>query len=164
MKLAEALQARVDLNVRIQELRGRICDNALVQEGEKPQEDPKALLQNLEECLREWETLVSRINLTNCRTPVRGAYADGTDFKTGCAEDQNCGPARGGQCSQSGSAPRQPDRDPGAEQPGGPFPAEAGRPGECRAAQSGQPHSGNELDDGALIKLRRPAGRIHLCG
>lgn len=72
MKLAEALQARADLNVRIQELRGRICDNALVQEGEKPQEDPKALLQNLEECLREWETLVSRINLTNCRTQCEG--------------------------------------------------------------------------------------------
>ena len=72
MKLAEALQARADLNVRIQELRGRICDNALVQEGEKPQEDPKALLQNLEECLREWETLVSRINLTNCRTLCEG--------------------------------------------------------------------------------------------
>ena len=36
MKLAEALQERADLNIRIQQLRSRLENNALVQEGEQP--------------------------------------------------------------------------------------------------------------------------------
>ena len=44
MKLAEALQERADLNRRIEQLRYRLGNNALMQEGEKPAEDPAALL------------------------------------------------------------------------------------------------------------------------
>ena len=40
MKLAEALQERADLNKKISDLRGRLNQNSLVQEGEKPNEDP----------------------------------------------------------------------------------------------------------------------------
>ena len=40
MKLAEALQERADLNRRIAGLSSRLADNALVQEGERPAEDP----------------------------------------------------------------------------------------------------------------------------
>ena len=40
MKLAEALQERADLNKKIEELRRRIGNSALVQEGEEPAEDP----------------------------------------------------------------------------------------------------------------------------
>ncbi len=40
MKLAEALQERADLNRKIDQLRQRIENNVLVQEGEKSQEDP----------------------------------------------------------------------------------------------------------------------------
>lgn len=72
MKLAEALQERADLNRRIQQLRSRLNDNALCQEGEKPAEDPKALLKELDRCVEELETLMSRINLTNCATKVEG--------------------------------------------------------------------------------------------
>ena len=36
MKLAEALQERADLNRRLEQLRVRLCNNATVQEGEKP--------------------------------------------------------------------------------------------------------------------------------
>lgn len=72
MKLAEALQERADLNRRIQQLRSRLGDNALCQEGEKPAEDPKALLKELDRCVDELETLMARINLTNCATKVEG--------------------------------------------------------------------------------------------
>ena len=72
MKLAEALQERADLNRKIEELRRRLTNNILVQEGEKPAEDPAALLRELDEALRRLEELMAAINLTNCRTRVKG--------------------------------------------------------------------------------------------
>ena len=51
MKLAEALQERADLNRRIEQLRARLENNALVQEGESPAEDPSELLAELDRCL-----------------------------------------------------------------------------------------------------------------
>ena len=72
MKLAEALQERADLNRRIEQLRYRLNNNVLVQEGEKPTEDPAALLRELEECLSRLEWLIARINLTNCAVKVEG--------------------------------------------------------------------------------------------
>jgi len=72
MKLAEALQERADLNRRLEQLRHRLCNNAIVQEGEKPAEDPKKLLAEQEECLNRMETLMTRINLTNSRTTAEG--------------------------------------------------------------------------------------------
>ncbi len=72
MKLAEALQERADLNRRIQQLRQRLVDNAIVQEKEKPAEDPKELLKELNGCLDNLEALMARINLTNCQTLVEG--------------------------------------------------------------------------------------------
>lgn len=72
MKLAEALQERADLNRRIQQLQQRLNNNAIVQEGEQPAEDPKELLAELERSVCELEDLISRINLTNCHTLVSG--------------------------------------------------------------------------------------------
>lgn len=72
MKLAEALQERADLNRRIQQLQQRLNSNAIVQEGEAPAEDPKDLLNELDRSTQELEKLITRINLTNCRTMVRG--------------------------------------------------------------------------------------------
>lgn len=72
MKLAEALQERADLNRRIEELERRIASNVLVQEGEKPAEDPKALMKELDACIDRLETLIAGINLTNAKTKVRG--------------------------------------------------------------------------------------------
>ena len=68
MKLAEALQARADLNRRIAQLNSRLQNNALTQEGEAPAEDPAELLQQLDDCLAQLEDLMARINLTNCQT------------------------------------------------------------------------------------------------
>ena len=72
MKLAEALQERADLNRRIEQLKVRILNNTVVQEGEKPAEDPQELLTELDECLEKQEELIIKINLTNCKTIVDG--------------------------------------------------------------------------------------------
>ena len=72
MKLAEALQERADLNRRIQQLQQRLNNNAIVQEGEQPAEDPAALLNELDRCAAQLEQLIAQINLTNCRTIVDG--------------------------------------------------------------------------------------------
>ena len=72
MKLAEALQERADLNRRIQQLQQRLDNNAMVQEGEAPAEDPAELLAELDRGVEELERLIARINLTNCRAEVEG--------------------------------------------------------------------------------------------
>ena len=72
MKLAEALQERADLNRRIEQLRYRLSNNVLAQEGEKPLEDPAALLEELESSFTRLEWLIARINLTNCAVKVEG--------------------------------------------------------------------------------------------
>ena len=72
MKLAEALQERADLNRRIQQLQQRLNNNAIVQEGEQPAESPVELLAELDGCAASLEQLITRINLTNCRTLVNG--------------------------------------------------------------------------------------------
>ena len=72
MKLAEALQERADLNRKIDDIRRRIGKNALVQEGEPPAEDPKALLAELDASIDRLETLIAAINRTNSRTRVNG--------------------------------------------------------------------------------------------
>ena len=70
MKLAQALQERADLNARIGQLRQRISHNALVQEGEKPAEDPQKLLVELNACFDRLQALTARVNLTNAQTRV----------------------------------------------------------------------------------------------
>lgn len=72
MKLAEALQERADLDRRIQQLQQRLANNAIVQEGEVPAEDPAELLAELDSCMDNLEQLIARINLTNCRTMLEG--------------------------------------------------------------------------------------------
>ena len=72
MKLAVALSERSDLQRRIAELGVRLENNARVQEGEKPAEDPKALIDEMDNCLDELQGLVARINLTNSKTVSAG--------------------------------------------------------------------------------------------
>ena len=74
MKLATALAERADTQARLSELRGRLNNNARVQEGEDPAEDPQALLAELEALTAKLEDLITRINLTNAATQT----ADGT--------------------------------------------------------------------------------------
>ena len=68
MKLAEALILRANLQTRLEKLKGRLLQNALVQEGEKPAEDPLKLLQEMEQVADELATLVQQINRTNLET------------------------------------------------------------------------------------------------
>ena len=70
MKLAEALQERADLNRKIEDLRRRLGNVVLVQEGEEPAEDPKKLLEELDGAVARLEELMAAINLTNGRTRV----------------------------------------------------------------------------------------------
>ena len=72
MKLAEALQERADLNRKIEELRRRLANVILVQEGEEPAEEPAELLKELNAAITRLEQLMAAINLTNCRTKANG--------------------------------------------------------------------------------------------
>jgi hypothetical protein len=65
MKLGEALTRRSDLQTRAVELRNRLTQSALVQEGEQPHEDPSVLLTEFEAVADELEQLIGRINRTN---------------------------------------------------------------------------------------------------
>ena len=70
MKLAQALTLRKDLQVRMNQLASRLNDNAKVQEGQEPNEDPYVLLKELDACHDEYVAIVNRINLTNTETIV----------------------------------------------------------------------------------------------
>lgn len=72
MKLAEALQERADLNRKIDQLESRINNNVLVQEGDRPNEDPNAMLAELKESVSRLEVLMQKINLSNCINKVEG--------------------------------------------------------------------------------------------
>ncbi|WP_300409363.1 DIP1984 family protein [Lagierella sp.] len=65
MKLAEALQVRKDLQIKVDRLRFRITSNCTVQEGEEPSENPKELLEELDRSCAELEDIISKINIAN---------------------------------------------------------------------------------------------------
>lgn len=67
MKLAEALILRADGQTKITQLRQRLVKVAKVQEGEEPPEDPKELLQELNQVFSQVEHLIQCINRTNSR-------------------------------------------------------------------------------------------------
>ena len=73
MKLAEALQERADLNRRVEQLRARLSNNVVMQEGVKPVESPDALLSEMDALLNRLEALIVAINRTNMATVVDGA-------------------------------------------------------------------------------------------
>lgn len=72
MSLAEALQVRADIKTEIAQLHNRLNDNAKVQEGESPAEDPMRLTALLSAKCAAFETIVRRINLTNASTVFEG--------------------------------------------------------------------------------------------
>ncbi len=72
MKLAEALHARSDLKRQLNQLEYRMSNNALVQEGEQPNEKPSELFKQYNDGLKQLEELIIRINLTNSRAKVDG--------------------------------------------------------------------------------------------
>ena len=68
MKLAEALILRADHQKRAAQLRQRITDNAQVQEGEEPSENPLELVKEFEQLVEGLADLLKRINRTNSVT------------------------------------------------------------------------------------------------
>ncbi len=68
MKLAEALILRADLQKRIEQIKNRLRNNVMVQEGDKPSEDPEVLLKEFENCQLELTDIIKRINKTNNET------------------------------------------------------------------------------------------------
>ncbi|HEY7127628.1 MAG TPA: DIP1984 family protein [Ktedonobacterales bacterium] len=68
MKLAEALVLRADIQKRVEQLRQRLTQSAMVQEGETPPEEPAALFAELARLLTQLPTLVTQINRTNLQT------------------------------------------------------------------------------------------------
>jgi len=69
MKLAEALNARKELEARLTRLEERLHASARVQEGLEPDESPDAML---EKAAAELVEIVSRISRTNVETVVEG--------------------------------------------------------------------------------------------
>lgn len=65
MKLAEALILRADMQRKLQKLRERLATCAIVQEGDKPAENPNDLLRDTAAVVDELTTLVERIQRTN---------------------------------------------------------------------------------------------------
>ena len=81
MKLAEALANRADLQKRLEGMRGRLAQSAVVQENESPPEDPRELLAETERLLGELEGYVERVNRTN----LSAALPDGTTLTAALA-------------------------------------------------------------------------------
>lgn len=65
MKLAEALQIRADLQKRLHQLATRLDNNATVQEGSLPAENPEDLMDELDSTTGQLQDIMQRINLTN---------------------------------------------------------------------------------------------------
>ncbi len=65
MKLAQALIQRADMQKRMVQLQARIAENARVQEGDKPAEDPNRLIFEFNAILTDFVKLVAQINRTN---------------------------------------------------------------------------------------------------
>jgi hypothetical protein len=75
MKLAEALAERADAQRRLAQLRQRVGMSARFQEGERPPEDPAALLEETESVAASLEDLMKRINRTNAATRLDGGMS-----------------------------------------------------------------------------------------
>ena len=69
MKLAEALILRADLQKRMEQIKNRLYNNVLTQEGELPSEDPNVLLKEFMSLQKELTTIIKAINRTNNNTP-----------------------------------------------------------------------------------------------
>ncbi len=87
MKLAEALILRADRKKRLEVLKERLARAAKVQEGDRPAEDPAALLDEVERAAAELTRLIKQINRTNSSSrledgrTIADAIADRDDLR-----------------------------------------------------------------------------------
>lgn len=65
MKLAEALLIRSDMQKKLAQVKERIRNNAKVQEGDTPSEDPNKLIIEASQIISELNDLIERIHRTN---------------------------------------------------------------------------------------------------
>ncbi len=72
MKLATALSERSDIQSKISEISIRLNNNAKVQDGDAPAENPYELMKELDSLTERLEELMTRINLTNSTTLYDG--------------------------------------------------------------------------------------------
>ncbi len=72
MKLAEALLIRADMQKKLASLKARIAANVKVQEGDRPSEEPEALMVEAQQVIGELAALIGRIHRTNAAAAVRG--------------------------------------------------------------------------------------------
>jgi hypothetical protein len=70
MKLAEALLLRADIQKKLASLQARAQRYAMVQEGERPAEDPQAILGQVKAVADELRRLVFAINQANLRHKI----------------------------------------------------------------------------------------------
>lgn len=71
MKVAEALLLRADLQKKLASLQSRAQKFAIVQEGEKPAEDPQEILKQVEAVAGELHHLVYDINRANLTHKIK---------------------------------------------------------------------------------------------
>ena len=79
MKLAEALVLRADAKKRIERLRERLKQSALVQEGDEPPEAPEAMFAELDRLLEQITVLIKQINRTNVQSVLPSTGQSLTD-------------------------------------------------------------------------------------
>jgi len=84
MKLAIALSERAELQKRVSEIGMRLNNNAKVQEGEEPAENPIDLLEELNRSMIRLEELIARINHTNNATTADGVTLTDLIAKRDC--------------------------------------------------------------------------------
>ncbi|MDE6501448.1 MAG: DIP1984 family protein [Ruminococcus sp.] len=72
MKLAEALALRAEMRTKMNNIQSRLNNNAKVQDGETPAENPYSLIEELNSVSDEMENLIKNINYTNCMTLENG--------------------------------------------------------------------------------------------
>ncbi|ABN64997.1 predicted protein [Scheffersomyces stipitis CBS 6054] len=80
MQLAEALRLRKDYLSRLQQLKERISNNCVVQEGDMPPESVEELTREYVELNTELTDLISKINITN--THIKFAFSEDENVKT----------------------------------------------------------------------------------
>jgi len=67
VKLAEALLERKNIKQRINALTKRLVDDVLVQEGDKPAENPAETIQEINQLIDDYYRLIVQINATNAK-------------------------------------------------------------------------------------------------
>lgn len=82
MRLAQALILRADYQKRVEQFKQRLLNNAKVQEGDTPSEDPQTLLSELSRLSADLVSLIQRINQTNAQT----AFAEGQTLADALAQ------------------------------------------------------------------------------